>query len=313
MCGRDRDAQHADDSHHHQPGADLDHRVSLQRTQCRPIACAKPRGQDQPIDRGEREHRGEQRELGEQQHAVAGAEQRRDAADQEPAVADAAQDQHAHAYDRQTGKAPGCPCRILDRLRIAQHVDQCRQRAQPRAGTEQMHDVRNDLSTAPRSFGGGGVPGPREGGEIRACDERRRCERARTKRRASPRQGEQQRPCETEARDPHLAEQGVDDDRAERRRLDRPGQWKAAHGCGDGGEPRHGGCDADRDAPACDRRQPSPHRFAGTGVRIASSAVPPARTPAAARRTATGSRRSVRRGRMPAGRSSPCAQHGAAQ
>ncbi len=112
MRGRHRDSQHADDSHHQQPGADLDQRVAPQRTQCRPIAGAKARRQDQPIDRGERKHRGEQRELREQQRAVAGAEQRRNAADQEPAVADAAQDQHAHACDRQTGKAPGRPCRV---------------------------------------------------------------------------------------------------------------------------------------------------------------------------------------------------------
>ena len=77
---------------------------------------------------------------------------------------------------------------------------------------------------APRSFGGGGVPGPRERGEIRARDDRRCREPRAAAPGASRPQGQQQYQREAEARDPHLAEQGVADDRAERRRPDRPRQ-----------------------------------------------------------------------------------------
>jgi hypothetical protein len=71
------------------------------------------------------------------------------------------------------GKARGCPCRVVDRFRLAEKIDQRRQRAQPRARSEQMQNVRSDLQAAPWPFGGSGVSGPRERGKIRTRDSRR--------------------------------------------------------------------------------------------------------------------------------------------
>ena len=58
---------------------------------------SEPWGQAQPIDRGNRDHGEEERDLREQKPAVVGADQSRHAAGQYPAVDDAGGDEQADA------------------------------------------------------------------------------------------------------------------------------------------------------------------------------------------------------------------------
>jgi hypothetical protein len=58
---------------------------------------SEPWRQAQPIDRGDRDHGEEERDLGEQEPAVGGADQSRHAAGQYPAVDDAGGDERSNA------------------------------------------------------------------------------------------------------------------------------------------------------------------------------------------------------------------------
>ncbi len=104
------------------------------------------------IDRGDRHHGGEERELQEKQASVRRAEQAGDAADQEPAVDGAGDQQRADAGDAEHREAPrrisgdAEPSPITDRSREEQR--QRHQRAQPGARGQEMERVGNDVDFA---------------------------------------------------------------------------------------------------------------------------------------------------------------------
>ena len=107
----------------------------------------KPRRQAQAIHCRQRDHGAEERELHEQQPAVAGPEQSRHALYRIPGVGDAGQQQGPNARHAEKGEAPSDTRRKVERVgasiaRQAEGEDERRKRTEPGPGGEEMRRIR---------------------------------------------------------------------------------------------------------------------------------------------------------------------------
>ena len=166
MRARDGDAEHADDGDDCRSASGFHERVAPETRRICSVTARQARRERESIDRGEREHRREQRELDEKQLAVSGADQCWNVADEVPGVDESRDEQESHAQDAQRREASRHRSANVGLRDITQQNDEPGQRTQPGAGREEMQRVGSELNCALRA--GCGMSRPCERSEIRA-------------------------------------------------------------------------------------------------------------------------------------------------
>jgi len=201
MLPRHRDSQQPHDRDHHDTACGLEHRVARKRARRARVAAGDARAEADQVHRRKREHRRDERQLGDQEQPVARVDQGRPIANEIDRVHDARSDQRAHADRAQHGEAPRRAAGVGERWFVAaaprarEREHEPGQGADPSARRDQMHHVGGHAQPALDAAAASGVPGERRQRDVRAGGEQRAKRRpaARTRGESDEERGGQQR------------------------------------------------------------------------------------------------------------------------
>ena len=236
-------------------------------------ALDQPRRQPQPIDGSDSDHAEEQRDLDQQQQPVLGLGERRNAANEIPAIDDAGEQERCDAYDAEHRQAQRCRARNGERIRIlSRQRKQQRQRnegADPGRRANQMQDIGGRMNNAFDPLTADGVAGEGQGPD-ESCGQNDRCCLEPSRLGALYRQERNEHAGENagedEACEPVVAEIGLRQHRPEHALRDRLRYGLAAHRCRGQDEPPRARQHGQDEADPCDPCEPRPEGYGDARV-----------------------------------------------